>query len=120
MKVAVTSLGSALRCRVDPTFGRARYLIVVDLDTGKFVSHDNSKNRSAVQGAGIQTARDVIDLGVEAVITGNIGRLAFDALEAGDVKLYVGARGAVKDAIEQFEGGRLPCAIAATVDERWM
>ena len=120
MTVAVTSRGPALTCRVDPTFGRARYFIVVDLDSGESVSHDNSKNHNAQQGAGIRTARDVAKMGVEAVVTGNIGSLAFDALKAGDVKVYLGARGAVSDAVEQFKSGQLSCAIAATVDERWM
>ena len=120
MKVAVTSRGPALTCRVDPTFGRASYFIVVDSDTGEFVSHDNSKNHDAQQGAGIQTARDVIELGVEGVITGNIGSLAFDTLKAGDVKVYLGARGVVRDAVEQFKSRQLPCAIAPTVDERWI
>ena len=120
MKVAVTARGPALRCQMDPTFGRAAYLIEVDPDTGKFLSHDNTKNRNAPQGAGIQAARDTIEMGVEAVITGNIGRLAFDTLKAGDVKVYVGAKGSVADAVGQFKGGGLLCAIGPTVDDRWM
>jgi len=120
MKVAVTAQGAALKCRVDPTFGRATYLIEVDPDTDDFLSHDNTKNRNALQGAGIQAARDTIEMGVEAVITGNIGHLAFDTLKAGDVKVYVGAKGSVADAIGEFKDGRLLCAIEPTVDERWM
>ena len=120
MKVTVTAQGPALRCRVDPTFGRATYLIEVDPNTSEFLSHDNTKNRNAPQGAGIEAARDAIEMGVEAVITGNIGRLAFETLKVADVKVYVGAKGSVADAIGQFKGGQLLCAIEPTVDERWM
>ena len=107
MKIAVTSQGSALSSELDPRFGRARYFVVVDTGSGEFTSHDNGSNLEAVQGAGVQAAQGVIDLGVGAVITGNVGPKAAAALEAGSVKVYKQNWGTVREAIEQFKSGRL-------------
>ena len=119
MKVAVTSQGAELNSRVDPRFGRAEYFLVVDTETGEFSAHDNSQNLNAVQGAGIQAGRNVIDLGVEAVITGNVGPKAFATLQAGSVKVHIGATGTVTDAIEKFKAGELECVNKANVEGRW-
>jgi predicted Fe-Mo cluster-binding NifX family protein len=107
VKVAVTSQGSVLSSELDPRFGRARYFVVVDTESGEFVAHDNGANLEAAHGAGIQAAQDVVNLGAEAVITGNLGPKAATALRAGNVKVYRQTWGTVRDAIEQFKAGRL-------------
>ncbi len=119
MKVAVTSQGSDFHSQVDPRFGRARYYIVVDTDSGEFAAHDNTKNVDAVQGAGIQAGRAVVDLRVAAVITGHVGPKAFATLQAGNVKVYQGASGTVKEALEKFKTGQLQPADKPNVEGRW-
>jgi len=120
MKVAITSEGPDMNSGVDARFGRGRYFIVVDTDTGEFSAEDNTQNLNAVQGAGIQAGRNVVDLGVEAVITGNVGPKAFATLEAGGVKIYIGASGTVSDALDKFKAGELECVEKANVEGRWM
>jgi predicted Fe-Mo cluster-binding NifX family protein len=119
VKVVVTAQGSDLSSQVDPRFGRAKRFLVVDTDTGEFSVHDNTQNLNAAQGAGIQAGRAVVDLGVEAVITGNVGPKAFATLEAGNVKIYPGASGTVKEAIEKFKAGELQPAGRANVEGHW-
>ncbi len=119
MKVVVTSQGSDLNSQVDPRFGRAKNFIVVDTDTEEFSVHDNTQNLNAAQGAGIQAARTVVDLGVAVVITGNVGPKAFTTLQAGNVKVYPGAAGTVKAAVEEFKEGRLDEADKANVKGHW-
>jgi len=119
MKVAVTSQGSDLSSQVDPRFGRASKFIIVDTDTGEFSVRDNAQNVNAVQGAGIQAARSVVDLEVAAVITGNVGPKAFATLQAGNVKVYPGASGTVKEAVERFKAGQLQPADKANVKGHW-
>jgi len=119
MKVAVTSQGADLTSEVDPRFGRARCFIVFDTDTGGFTPHDNTQNLNAVQGAGIQAARRVADLEVEAVVTGNVGPKAFSVLQQANVKIYLGAKGSVKDAFEQFQSGQLASANEPNVEGHW-
>jgi predicted Fe-Mo cluster-binding NifX family protein len=120
MKVAVTSQGEDMSSEVDPRFGRAAYFIVIDTETGAATAHENSQNLNAAQGAGIQAARNVIELGVEAVVTGNVGPKAFSVLKSGDVEVHIGAEGTVADAIEKMKAGQLECTNAANVEGHWV
>ena len=120
MKVVVTSQGRELNSAVDPRFGRAKYFIVVDTETGDFSATDNSQNLNAAQGAGIQAGKNVVDLGAEAVIAGHVGPKALATLQASSVAIYTGASGTVADAIEQFKAGKLEQSSAADVEGRWV
>lgn len=120
MKVAVTAQGKELASEVDPRFGRAKYFIVVDTESGELTTHDNSQNLNAAQGAGIQAGQNVVELGVEAVITGNVGPKAYATLQAGNVKVYAGAKGSVAKALEAFKAGELQATDGANVKGHWM
>ena len=120
MKVIVTSQGRELSSPVDPRFGRAKYFIVVDTETGDFSAADNSQNLNAAQGAGIQAGKNVVDLGAKAVITGHVGPKAFATLQAAGVEIYTDAAGTVADAMEQFNAGKLKQAGAANVEGHWV
>lgn len=120
MKLTVTSQGQQLSSPVDPRFGRAKYFIVVDTETGDFSASDNSQNLSAAQGAGIQAGKNVVDLGAQAVVTGHVGPKAFATLQAGGVAIYTGATGTVADAVEQFKAGKLQQSNGADVQGHWV
>ena len=120
MKVAVSSQGTDMGSQVDPRFGRAKFFVVVNTETGESEAHDNTQNVNALQGAGIQAAQNVVNLGVGAVITGNVGPKAFATLEAGGIKVHIGAAGSVADAIEKFKGGELECVGKANVEGHWV
>ena len=119
MKIVVTSQGSDLSSQVDPRFGRARFFIVVDTDTEEFSVHDNTQNLNAAQGAGIQAGRTVVELGATAVVTGHVGPKAFTTLQAGNVQVFPGATGTVREAIEKFKAGQLQGADKANVEGHW-
>ena len=119
MKLAVTSQGNKLQSPLDSRFGRARYFVIVDTETCAFSAVENTVNLNAVQGAGIQAGKRVAELGVEAVITGNVGPKAFSTLEAAGVKVHTGASGTVADAVEQFKTGKLAAAASADVEGHW-
>jgi len=114
MKLVVTSQGFALTSLVAPRFGRAKYFFVVNTETDAARPVDNTVNLNATQGAGIQSGRKVIELGAEAVVTGQVGPKAFATLQAGGVSVFTGATGTVADAIEQFKAGNLDIAQSAT------
>lgn len=120
MRVAVTSQGADMASQVDPRFGRASFFIVVDTETGAAVAHDNQQNLNAAQGAGIQAAQNVVELEVGAVVTGNVGPKAFSVLQAGDIKIYIGATGSVANAMEQLKADRLECVTEANVEGHWV
>jgi predicted Fe-Mo cluster-binding NifX family protein len=119
MKVVVTSRGMELDSEVDPRFGRARYFILADTETGEFEAVDNAQNLNAAQGAGIQAAQQLAALGAEALLTGHCGPNAFKALSAGGIKVFAGAQGTVAEAIEQFKAGTLTPAEDADVQGHW-
>jgi predicted Fe-Mo cluster-binding NifX family protein len=120
MKIAITAQGEQMQSPVDPRFGRAKWFIVIDSGTGEFEAVDNKKNFDAGQGAGIQAGRNVAELGVEAVVTGNVGPKAFATLQAAGISVHIGAKGTVKEALDQFKAGELQAAQGANVKGHWM
>ena len=106
MKIAITSSGETMDSQVDPRFGRAVFFLVGDPETMDFSAIEN-KNINASGGAGISSAKVVIDTGAEAVLTGNCGPNAERALRSGGVKLYTGAKGTIAETIELFKNGKL-------------
>ena len=114
MKIAVTSTGKTLDSQVDPRFGRAACFIIVDTETMDFNVIEN-ESVAAAGGAGISSAKVVIDAGAEAVLTGNCGPNAERTLTTAGVKLYTGATGTVAEAIELFKSGKLTEAAGPNV-----
>jgi predicted Fe-Mo cluster-binding NifX family protein len=120
VKIAVSSQGTTLDSMVDPRFGRSQSFIVIDTETGEFTNHDNTQNLNAAQGAGIQAASNVINLGVEAVITGNLGPKAFATLKAGQIAMYIGAQGTIQQAVDQLKSGQLKSVSQPNVEGHWV
>jgi len=119
MKIAVTSQGKDSSSHVDPRFGRARWLIVVDTETGESQVYDNTVNLNAAQGAGIQTAKNVADLGANAVITGNVGPNAFKTLNAAGIRVFLVSEKSVSESINSFKANTLVEVNQANVEGHW-
>ena len=119
MKIAVSSRGPGLEHEVDPRFGRAAYIVIVDTETLKFESLDNNANVNAFKGAGIQAATSVCDKGAEVLMTGYCGPKAYQVLEAAGVKVVNDTVGTVKDAVERFKKGNVTFADGANADAHW-
>jgi predicted Fe-Mo cluster-binding NifX family protein len=119
MKLAITSAGAGLEAAIDPRFGRAKYFVVVEPESGAATTVSNAVNLNAAQGAGIQAARKIIELGAKTLITGHVGPKAFAALEAGGVAVYPVAGGTVAEALEEFRNGSLKSMAAADVEGHW-
>ena len=120
MKIAVTAQDKELSSEIDLRFGRAKWLIVMDTKTGNFEARSNDVNLNAVQGAGIQTGSNIANLGVEAVITGNVGPNAFKTLSAADVKIFLAGKQTVAEAVESFKAGKLKEIDDANVEGHWI
>ena len=120
MKIAITAQDKELSSEVDLRFGRARWLIVLDTETGDYKAHDNVLNLNAIQGAGIQTGKNIANLGVEAVITGNVGPNAFKTLNAANVTIFLSKTQTVKDAVASFKAGGLEQVKQANVEGHWI
>ena len=120
MKIAITAQGKELSSEIDLRFGRAKWLIVVDTESGDFQAHDNAVNLNAAQGAGIQTGQNIANLGVEAVITGNVGPNAFKTLNAVNIKIFLAEKQTTQEAIDSFKTGELKEVDQANVEGHWI
>jgi len=105
--------------QADPRFGRAAGFIIYDTDGGKFEYIDNKQNLQAMQGAGIQAAKTVVDAGAKAVITGHCGPKAFMTLKSAGIAIYTGASGPVSGVVEKFKRGEFSEARDADVQGHW-
>lgn len=119
MKIAVTSTGTDIDSEVDPRFGRAAYIIIVDSETFEFEVVDNKENVNAMKGAGIQAARMVSDKGADVLLTGFCGPNAFKAMNAARIKVANDAKGTVREAVQAYLDGKLPVADSANVEGQW-
>jgi len=118
MKAAVCSTGNNLDSMADPRFGRCAYFLIVDTDTLEFEAVPNPAAAQG-QGAGIMAAQIVASKGVEAVIAGNFGPNAFQALNAGGIQVYTWAGGTVRQAIEALKTGALQPVGGASVQAHY-
>ena len=106
MKVVVTANGRDLDARVSPIFGRCPVYILIDTETMQFEAVDNPA-LSAGSGAGIQAAQSVLDRGVQALLTGNVGPNAFGVFQAASVPVLLLGGGTVREAIAAHKAGKL-------------
>ena len=116
MKVCITARGEGATAEVDPTFGRAAYFLFVDTDAleSGVPALEAVANVPGAHGAGEQAARTVAEKGAAVVITGSVGPNAYQGLAAAGIKIYTGAKGTIKEALEDYRAGRLTDATGAT------
>ena len=118
MKIAISSSGTDQSAQVDPRFGRCRYFIIVDTDSGETDASPNAA-QSAGGGAGIQAAQTIADQGAETVLTGNVGPNAHRALQAAKISVATGVSGTVSDAVKAFQEGKYKATDSQTVQSHF-
>lgn len=101
MKIAITSESKTLSSKVDDRFGRAPYFIIVDTDTLGYKVLDNIA-ASQTSGAGTKAAEILINEGVEALISSNLGSNAREVLKAANIPVYKAVAGDVRSNVEIF------------------
>ncbi len=119
MKIAISSQGKTLDSQLDPRFGRAAYLLIVDIETLEFEALNNTKNKNAFKGAGIQAAAMVSNADAQILITGFCGPNAFETLTAADIKVVNDQSGQIIDVIQEFRQGNIVFAESANKDGHW-
>ncbi len=107
MKTCVAAAADKLDSLLDGSFGRARFLILFDSDSGVYQAIDNKASVDAAQGAGVKAAQTAVLAGAGAVITTQCGPKAMRVLKAAGVKVYISPCQKVCDAIESFRKGML-------------
>jgi predicted Fe-Mo cluster-binding NifX family protein len=120
MRIAVTTQGKDLDAQVDSRFGRAPNFIVVDTETNDFDVIQNAQSLDLPQGAGIQSAQNVLPHKPDVVLTGNCGPKAYRVLQAAGIKVAVGVKGKIADAIQDYIHGKYAEATEANVEGHWV
>jgi predicted Fe-Mo cluster-binding NifX family protein len=119
MRIAVTSVSTDLDGAIDPRFGRAQYILILDEDGTLIEAVDNSAGINARGGAGIQAGKTVADRKVDVLITGNCGPNAFKTLKAAGIKVVVGQTGTVKEAVDRLKRGEVAFSENPNVEGHW-
>jgi predicted Fe-Mo cluster-binding NifX family protein len=107
MKIILTTATPSIDSDLDPRFGRGAYLLMVDTESLQWEAHQNPGVMTS-GGAGIQAAQFVTDKKAEAVLSGDFGPHAFDALQAAGIAMYLyGDCRTAHQVLERFEAGQL-------------
>ncbi len=114
MKLGVTARGPGLDAELDPRFGRAAYLLVVESDTAQVDAVPNPYGALG-SGAGIQSARWMAEKGAKVVLTGFCGPNSHQTLAAADIDVVVGCSGTVAEAVGRYRSGQLRPAAGPNV-----
>ena len=104
MKIAISSEGKTIDSMIDARFGRCKYFIIASIQDNNITGFESVENQGANQshGAGPKSAQQIGELGVDAIITGNVEPNTTDILEQLGIKAYH-AKGKVGEAIDNFD-----------------
>lgn len=107
MIVILTASAPELTAPIDPRFGRCAYLLVFDTESGGWQAYPNPAIHAS-GGAGSQAAQFAAAHKAQAVISGDFGPNAFQALQAAQVGMYLyGEARTANEALEKFKAGQL-------------
>jgi predicted Fe-Mo cluster-binding NifX family protein len=119
MKIAVTAENPRPDGPIDPRFGRAKFFLVYDDEKDAWDVLDNKQNLQSSQGAGIQSAANVVNAGCKVLISGHCGPKAFATLSKAGVDVYAAKDGSAGEAVASFTSGKLKKIESADVDGHW-
>ncbi len=107
MLIAFSLDGNNEKALIDPRFGRCPYFALVDDQNGAVEYVPNPAAGVAV-GAGTGAAQTLIDKGVAAVVTGQVGPKALEILEAMQVPIFLVPPGCdFNAAVSSYREGKL-------------
>ncbi len=104
---------------IDSRFGRAPGFVIVDTDTNQTEYVQNTQNYQAAQGAGIQSAQNVLDKNVQALVTRNCGPKAFRVLSQAGISIYLSQDNTIKEALEKLKNKELSPISNSNVEGHW-
>lgn len=103
MKIAISATGKELSDSVAELFGRCPYFIIAEIEDEKVVKTEVLKNENEDQasGAGMSTAKLLVENNVNVVIAKTVGPRAMDVLKQFNVEVYNG-EGKINEVIQKF------------------
>ncbi len=115
MLIAFAAENADWNCELESRFGRINGFVVLNTDSNTLSRNDNVRNSNLEHGAGIQTAQALVNAGVSAVITVNLGPKAFDILKEATIPVYYANQGVtIRMASELYKNKGLELAETPT------
>ena len=105
-KIAISSSGKNIEDEVAHSFSSSPYFIVPDEYMNSYSILENPMKHLGAT-AGVETAKMLIDVDIDIVITGNIGPTASKTLESAGIRVHSGCSGKVSEALRKCLSGRL-------------
>lgn len=107
MKILLSTSSQGIDAPLDPRFGRCAYFLIIDPETMAEQSLLNPALTSS-GGAGVQAAQVANQYQVSAVISGDFGPNAYEALAAAGIEMYkYGSCSSVQEVLTKFSAGQL-------------
>lgn len=119
MKIAISVNGSNLDSMMDSRFGRTKSFMIFDDVTEEFEIINNEQNYNAAQGAGIQSAKNILESGASVIISGHCGPKAFAVLQSAGIKVFCSEVKSIKDVISDYRKGLLSEISGPDVEGHW-
>lgn len=108
MKILFTTSGKDWNATLEERFGRANGFLIFDANKNTLNWVSNEDNKNASQGAGVQAAQKIVNLGAQIVVTGHLGPKAETALRNAGIKVFSGKIGAsIKENFELLQNDEL-------------
>ena len=121
MKIAICSEQNESESLASQRFGRAPWIGVYDDVSEQWEFVSNTQNLNAVQGAGIQTAQNILNSQADVVLTCNAGPKAMRVLQAAKVAVYqLTNQQSVSDCIDLYKSNKLSVMEEANVEGHWI
>lgn len=100
-KIAISADGPDLDAKVENRFSDARYLLIIDVDTGEFEALPNPVTAHQ-RGAGVHIIALAFSKGAKAIATGYCSPDIGGPLKSTGIEVITGMTGTARDALERF------------------
>ncbi|WP_294703693.1 NifB/NifX family molybdenum-iron cluster-binding protein [uncultured Fusobacterium sp.] len=107
MKVAIALEENKYEAQVDRRVGRAPYFLIIDIETNNYEIIENEA-KDEVTGAGLKVIKNLITLGIDILIAGDVGPKAAVLIEEFDLPVYkLGELTSVDEVLKAFKEKKL-------------
>lgn len=107
MKVAIALEENKYEAQVDRRVGRAPYFLIIDIETNNYEIIENEA-KDEVTGAGLKVIKNLITLGIDVLIAGDVGPKAAVLIEEFDLPVYkLGELTSIDEVLKAFKEKKL-------------
>ncbi|CAH2212271.1 NifB/NifX family molybdenum-iron cluster-binding protein [Tepidibacter aestuarii] len=106
MNIAVSAFKENKDSSLDKRFGRCEWFQIYNQEK-ELIKAVKNEGQISGSGAGVAAAQQIIDEGIDVVITGNLGPNAFKILKKANIKAYKCSDISVEEAVNMLNKGEL-------------